>query len=257
MATDSEDRVYVIDREPHPAIVVFDRDGRFLRSWGEDILKVPHAIWINKQDLIYITDCILHTVMTFTLDGRLLSTIGTPDQPGAPGKPFNKPTWAVEGLDNDLYVSDGYGQNYVHRFTRDGRLLHTWGGEGAGPGQFNIPHCVRVDRHGRVLVVDRTNSRIQIFDAEGRFLEAWTHLDAANDLFIDDKNTVYVAETTRRVSILTLDGRILAQWGGEGTAPGLFVDAPHGIWADAHGDLYVCEVPWTPNRIQKYRRVEG
>lgn len=255
MATDSQDRVYVIDREPNPAIVVFDREGRLLTTWGEDLLKVPHAIWINKNDLIYLTDCGLHTVMTFTVDGQLLSTIGTPHVMGAQGKPFNAPTWAVEGLNNDLYVSDGYGQNYLHRFTLEGQLLCSWGGDGTEPGQFDIPHCVRVDRRGRVLVVDRANNRVQIFDAEGRFLTAWTHLLEPNDLFIDKNDVVYLAEAERRVSILTLDGTVMAQFGGQGTAPGLFVDHPHGLWVDSHGDLYVCEVPYASNRIQKYRRV--
>lgn len=255
MATDSQDRVYVIDREPNPAIVVFDRDGRLIRTWGENLLSVPHAIWINKNDLIYITDCGLHTVMTFDTDGHLLSTLGTPHVAGMPGKPFNNPTWAVEGIDSDLYVADGYGQNFMHRFTRDGRLLCSWGGDGVEPGRFDIPHCVRVDRQGRVLVVDRGNSRVQIFDAEGHFLTQWTYLLAANDLFIDQNDTVYLAEAERRVSILTLDGTVITQWGGQGTAPGLFVDHPHGLWVDSRGDLYVCEVPYAPNRIQKYRKL--
>jgi DNA-binding beta-propeller fold protein YncE len=255
MATDALDRVYVVDREPHPAIVVFDREGRFLTSWGEDILVVPHSIWISDRQIIYIADCGTHTVMTFTLDGTLLSTLGTPDQTGAPGKPFNKPTWAVRGNSNDLYVTDGYGQNFVHRFTEDGELLCSWGGDGVLPGQFDIPHCVRVDRHGRVMVVDRGNSRVQMFDPEGRYLEAWTHLLAANDLFIDKNDIVYLAEAPRRISILTLEGNVLSQWGGEGETPGCFVDYPHGIWVDAHGDVYVCEVPYAPDRLQKYRRV--
>lgn len=257
MATDSQDRVYVIDREPNPAIVVFDREGRFLGSWGEDFLKVPHSIWIGEDDIIYMTDCEMHTVMTFTLDGDMLSMLGTPGKPGALGQPFNSPTWAVPGLDDDLYVTDGYGQNYVHRFTSDGELIRTWGGAGTEPGQFDTPHCVRVDKNGRVFILDRANSRIQIFDAEGNLLDIWTHRLAANDLFIDKNDILYLAEAENRVSIMNLDGDILTEWGGceKSERPGFFLEAPHGIWVDSHGDIYVCEVPFTPNRIQKYRRL--
>ncbi len=255
MACDSQDRVYVIDREPDPAVVVYDREGRFLFDWGQDVFKVPHSIWISDDDIIYMTDVVLHTVMTFTLAGKLLSTIGTPEKPGGPGQPFNAPTWVVLGLNDDLYVTDGYGQSYAHRFTTDGELLCTWGGHGSETGQFDTPHCVRVDKDGRVLIVDRGNARVQIFDAEGRYLESWDHLLAANDLFIDPDNTVYLAEAPGRVSILNLDGEVLSQWGNRDGKSGPFVDAPHGIWVDSHGDVYVCEVPFAHNRIQKFRRV--
>ena len=254
MAVDSEDNVYVIDREPNPAIVVLDRSGKLLDTWGEDFFKVPHSIWIG-DDRVYMTDCALHTATIHTLQGELLRTLGTPGEPGEPGKPFNAPTWMVPGNHGDLYVTDGYRQNYVHRFSTSGELLCTWGGDGTGPGQFDIPHCVRVDRNDRVLVVDRTNARVQIFDAEGSFQEAWTHLTPANDLFIDGDDTVYLAESEKRISILDLEGGVISQWGEEGEAPGQIVDAPHGIWVDSRGDIYMCEVPWTPNRLTKYERV--
>ena len=255
MAVDSQDRVHVIDRDPNPAVVVYDRDGRFLYDWGQDIFKVPHSIWISEDDIIYMTDVLLHTVMSFTLDGKLLSTVGTPEKPGDLGKPFNSPTWVVLGLNDDMYVTDGYGHHYAHRFSTEGELLSTWGGYGSAPGLFDTPHCVRVDKDGRVLIVDRGNSRVQIFDTDGRYLESWDHLLAANDLYIDQDDIVYLAEAPGRVSILNLDGEVLSQWGGKGEAPGLFEDAPHGIWVDSHGDVYVCEVPFVHNRIQKYRRV--
>ena len=255
MATDSQDRVYVIDREPDPAIVVFDREGHLLHTWGEDFLLLPHSLWISEDDIIYMTDCRMHTVMTFTLEGDLLSTLGTPNVPGALGSPFNMPTWAVPGLHGDLYVTDGYGHHYVHRFTAEGELLHTWGGAGTEPGQFDTPHCVRVDNQGRVFILDRGNSRIQIFNAEGHLLDIWTHRIAANDLFIDKNDILYLAEADRRVSIMNLNGEVLTEWGGEGDQPGLFVDYPHGIWVDSHGDLYVCEVPYAHNRLQKYQRI--
>ena len=255
MAVDSLNRVHVIDREPNPAIVVYDQTGHFLYDWGQKIFKVPHSIWISEDDIIFITDCELHTVMTFTLDGQILSTLGTPGEPGKLGEPFNAPTWAVLGKNNDMYVTDGYGQHYVHHFTKDGKLIRTWGGYGKDPEQFDTPHCVRVDKDKRVFIVDRGNSRIQIFSPEGKFLQSWDHLMAANDLYIDQDNVVYLAAAPGRVSILNLQGEILSQWGSKGKSPGQFIEAPHGIWVDSRGDIYVCEVPFTHNRIQKFKRI--
>ena len=254
MATDSQDRVYIIDREPKPAVVVLDRDGRLLNSWGQDFFEVPHSIWISPDDVIYMTDCEKHTVSLHTLDGELISMLGTPGKTAELGVPFNSPTWVVLGNHDDLYVTDGYGQNYVHRFSTSGELLQTWGGSGSAPGQFDIPHCVRVDRNDRVLVIDRSNARVQIFDPEGAFQEEWTHLTPANDLFIDADDVVYLAEAPRRISILDLDGKVITQWGEEGAEPGQMVDHPHGIWVDSHGDIYMCEVPFTANRLTKYER---
>ena len=255
MATDSQDRVYIIDREPNPAIVVLDQSGKLLNSWGQDFFKVPHSIWISPDDIAYITDCELHTATVHTLEGELVATLGTPGTAGEPGNPFNRPTWAVLGNNDDLYVSDGYGQNLVHRFSTDGELLRSWGGDGTDPGQFDTPHCLRVDKDDRVLVLDRTNARVQIFDAEGNFQQQWTHLFDANDLFIDSDDVVYLAESPRRISILDLEGNVITQFGEEGEGPGQMVDHPHGIWVDSRGDIYMCEVPRTPNRLTKYERV--
>ncbi len=256
VATDSQDRVYIIDREPNPAVVVMDREGKLLNSWGQDFFKVPHSIWISPDDVIYMTDCERNIVSIHTLEGEVISILGTADKAGELGKPFNSPTWVVLGNSDDLYVTDGYGQNYVHRFSVEGELLCTWGGAGKEPGQFDIPHCVRVDRYDRVLVVDRTNERIQIFDAEGHFQDQWTQFMAANDLYIDKNDIVYLAEAPRRISILNLNGEVITQWGEEGDGPGQIIDHPHGIWVDSHGDIYMCEVPFTPNRLTKYERLQ-
>ncbi|MBV7332146.1 peptidyl-alpha-hydroxyglycine alpha-amidating lyase family protein [Chloroflexi bacterium TSY] len=254
VATDSHDRVYITRRAP-PAMLVYDREGQFLTSWGEDLFKNPHSVWISDADQIYVADVEDHTIRKFDTEGRLLQILGTPGQVGSPGMPFNKPTWAVLSPTNDLFVSDGYGQFRVHRFSADGTLLHSWGEEGQKPGQFALPHCVRVDRHGRVLVLDRENNRLQIFDAEGTFLGEWTDLQGPNDLYIDQDDIVYIAEAPHRISIFTLDGELLARWGEQGEAPGQFADHPHGLWVDSHGDLYVAEVPFLDNRLQKFTRV--
>ena len=255
VAADSQDRVFVIDREPAPAIIVLDRDGNLITTWGQDFFESPHSIWISPDDVAYITDCEKHTVTVHKLDGEIISMLGTPGEKGKPGEPFNSPTWAVLGNNDDLYVTDGYGQNYVHRFSTGGELLASWGGDGTELGKFDIPHCVRVDRNDHVLIVDRTNERIQVFDTEGDFQEEWTHLGSGNDIYIDGDDVIYYAEARKRISILNLDGSVITQWGEEGTGSGQIVDAPHGIWVDSRGDIYMCEVPFTKNRITKYERV--
>jgi sugar lactone lactonase YvrE len=251
---DSRDQVYVFNRLPDPVVLVYDREGHFLRSWGEGLFTTPHGLWINPDDRVFLADCGDHTVRICTTDGQVQQTLGTAGQAGAAEMPFNQPTWAKQSPSGETYVSDGYGQFRVHRFSADGRLLKSWGSKGEGPGEFALPHSVVVDRRGRVLVADRENHRVQIFDGDGQFLEQWTDLLQPMDLFIDADDAVYVAEAQQRISVYSLDGELLSRWGEKGSAPGQFSDSPHGVCVDSRGDLYVCEVI-SQGRMQKFARV--
>lgn len=266
VATDSRDRVYVVDRQPNPGIIVFDRDGRFLTSWGEDIFPLPHGIWIGPDDEVLIADAADHTVRLCTTDGKVLNTLGTPGKIGAPGMPFNQPTRAVRAPSGDIYVSDGYGQTRVHRFSPDGKLLHSWGSPGKGPGQFfqgpapepNAEYCtvhsLFVDPRGRVFVADRDNQRVQVFDANGTYLTEWCGLIYPCDLYIDAAGVVYVDEaSTGRMSIFSPEGELLSRWGEPGSAFE-FKYGPHSMWVDSHGDIYVGEVG-AQNKLHKFARV--
>jgi DNA-binding beta-propeller fold protein YncE len=254
VAVDSQDRVYVYSRSEHP-MVVFDRDGRFLASWGEDVLKDAHGIFIDANDQIYCVERQTHCMRKFTTDGKLLMTLGTPDQPGEEEKPFRLPTDIAFASTGEIFVSDGYGNARIHKFSPDGELLTSWGGRGTGPGEFNLPHCVRVDRQDRVLVCDRENNRIQLFDTLGNFLTQWTGFRQPDTIYIDPDGTLFVAELGLRVSVLTPDGERITEWGGgvKSTAPGGFLAGPHGIWGDSRGDLYVGEVQ-TNGRLHKFVR---
>jgi DNA-binding beta-propeller fold protein YncE len=193
-------------------------------------------------------------VKVFTLKGELLSTLGSKGRPGEGGAPFNRPTNVAIAPSGEMYVSDGYGNSRVHKFSRGGELLLSWGAPGNGPGQFSIPHGVWVDGDDRVLVTDRQNNRIQVFDSDGEFLTQWTGLRRPCTVFIDRDDNVYVAELESRMSILNSDGELLARWGGtKSAAPGQFV-APHCAWVDSRGDLYVGEV-LEGQRIQKFERI--
>jgi DNA-binding beta-propeller fold protein YncE len=274
VATDSRDRVFVFNRGEHP-VVVFDRDGTFLSSWGEGLFARPHGLTVGPDDSVYTCDDLGHTVRKFTPDGRLLMTLGTgqPSDTGATsmdyrsvrraGPPFHYPTNRAISPEGDLYVSDGYGNACVHKFSPDGRLLFSWGEPGSGPGQFHLPHGIAVDRRGVVYVADRENSRVQLFSPEGRFLAEWTDVARPCQVFIGRDEKVYVAElgfragvwpgtsfpagaTGGRLSIFDVKGNLLARWGG-GESPCAAGDffAPHDVCVDSRGAVYVGEVVWS------------
>jgi len=263
VGTDSEDNVYVFNRGTHP-MIIFDRHGNFLRSWGEGMFPRAHGITMAPDDTIFCTDDADHTVRKCTLDGKVLLTLGTPGKP-APfmsGLPFNRCTHvAIDPRNGDFYVSDGYGNARVHKYTADGKPLFSWGESGTDPGQFNIVHNIATDRDGWVYVADLENHRIQVFDPDGEFETQWVNMARPCGLYIDQTGEplVYVGELGAaipsngkamrlgpRVSIYDINGNVLARLGDQspGEAAGQFI-APHGVCIDSKGDIYVAEVSWT------------
>lgn len=276
VAVDSADRVYLFTRR-ESRILVYERDGSFVAAWGEDFFTPrTHGLTIGPDDTLYCVDEGHHAVYRFTPEGRLLQTIGTPDTPSDTGydgslasitrggPPFNRPTNLAVAPGGDLYVSDGYGNARVHRFRPDGTLVRSWGEPGTGPGEFNLPHGILVTGDGRVLVADRENDRIQVFDGDGGFLEEWADVQRPTNLALDRAGRIHVSELWRpagdasmrtgaseedrpgRVSIYEPGGRLVERWGAspDRAAAGAFV-APHDIAVDSHGDVYVGEVTWT------------
>jgi hypothetical protein len=263
VAVDSKDHVYVFTRGEHP-MIVFDRDGNFLRSWGEGLFKRAHGITIGPDDEVWLTDDGNHTIRKFTPEGKLLLIIGDPDKPATlqGGRPFNRPTHvALCPRTGEIYISDGYGNSRVHKYDPKGRHLFSWGEPGTDPGCFNLPHNIATDAEGLVYVADRENHRIQIFDSQGRYLAQWNNLHRPCGLFADRRNggLFYVGELGtglavnaavpnlgNRVSILSMKGELVGRIGDRfaGEGPGQFV-APHGVTTDSRGDLYVAEVSYT------------
>ncbi len=257
VACDSQDRVFVYSRSEHP-LVIFDREGNFLDSWGEDVLQDAHGIYIDAEDNVYCVERDTHCMRKFNAQGELVMTIGTPGQPGAKdGDPFNKPTDLAIASTGELFISDGYGNARVHKYSPTGEHIKSWGEWGTGPGQFELSHCVRIDKQDRLWVCDRTNDRIQIFDTEGNYLTEWTGLLKPDTIYFDpNEEVVYVAELTQQVSIYSMDGELITKWGGARPSdkPGEFIACPHGIWADSRGDLYVGQVQ-ADGQLQKFVRV--
>jgi DNA-binding beta-propeller fold protein YncE len=260
IVTDSRDQVYLFNRGDHP-LIVLERNGSFLTSWGEGVLSDAHGMYIDRSGNLYLPVKNSHVVLKYSRQGELLMTLGVWDQPsdtGWSGKysdpvrraagPFHRPSDVALSPDGEVYISDGYGNARVHKFSADGRLLYSWGAPGkSAPGEFHVPHGIWVHTDGRVLVADRENNRIQIFSPDGGFLTQWTGLARPCDIYIDRDGAVFVPELDGFMSILTLDGAFISRWSGPTGA------GAHAVWVDSHGDIYVNQ-NLEGQRLFKYRR---
>jgi len=276
VGTDRQDNVYVFNRGEHP-MIVFDRDGNFLKSWGEGVFPRAHGLHMAPDDTVWLTDDGDHTVRQCTLDGKILLEIGIPGKP-APymsNQPFHRCTHTALSPTGDIYVADGYGNAAVHKFNPKGKLLKSWGAPGTDPGEFNIVHNIVCDDDGWVYVADRENHRIQVFDGDGRYETQWNNLHRPCALFMPkgcqhclvgelgpgmpvNRNMPNIGP---RISVLDRTGKRIARLGnpaGFGMEPDRFM-APHGLAMDSRGDLYVGEVSWTnwPNYYPDQPRPEG
>ena len=180
LAVDKRDRVFLFNRGSDP-VIVMDKSGEFLGSWGHGVFSNPHGASIGPDDSLYLTDNGDHTVRKFTPDGKLLLELGTPGSVGKPspfmsGEPFCRCTHTALSPSGDIYVSDGYHNARVHKFSPAGKLLFSWGQPGTGPGEFNFPHNICCDAAGLVYVADRENHRIQVFDGDGNYIRQVNNL---------------------------------------------------------------------------------
>jgi sugar lactone lactonase YvrE len=274
VTVDHEDRVVLYARYEH-AVYVYEPDGAYVRSWGQGTFGRAHGITFGPDRSLYCADDRHHAVRKYSLDGELLLTLGTPEHPSDSGYdgndldtvrcgagPFNRCTKVAIGPTGDIYVSDGYGNARVHRFSARGELIRSWGEPGIGPGEFNLPHGVNVAKDGRVLVCDRENDRIQFFSPDGEYLDQWTDVCRPCSVSLDAAGNAYVAElgakaggksyvhgmravdVPPRVSVFDPTGKLVARFGERGAEPGNFI-GPHGIAVDSRGNVFVAEVCWT------------
>ena len=259
VACDSKNRVYILGRGNHP-VVIFEEDGTFVSCWGEGHFRWPHGIYIDTDDKVWVTDSQTHTVEKFTLNGELLMRLGKRDW-GTPllrRGPFNMPTGLAVGPDGSLFISDGYANYLVHKFSPEGELLKTWGEAGTGPGQFALPHFIDVDGESRVYICDRENSRVQIFSPEGEYITEWAGNRPA-DIYIDRENGIaYVGEMGTpgepKISIRDLSGNELSSWEGRESEGKGVLNGPHGLGVDSKGNIYEGEIG-AVRRVQKFAKV--
>lgn len=287
---DSQDQVYIMSRSK-PPIIVCNKDGEVLDTWGEDILERPHGMYIDKDDKIYVVDGEVHVAYIFNEKKEVLMTLGEKGKKSDTGAvlknfytiqrsagPFNYPTHMATAKDDSIYVTDGYGNARVHKFKPDGTLDFSWGQPGNRPGEFMLPHCIVISDENILYVADRHNNRIQLFTPEGKFIEEWTNTIRPAGLCIKDdllyvgecKQTLTFDDAPSRISIFTLKGDLVSRLenpDAEDTIdkvsilPKELYRCVHSISVDSEGSIYVTEVgqqhPKEYMAIRKYRRVKG
>lgn len=250
VAVDGNGHVYVFHRGVHP-IMEFAPDGRMVRSWGDDMFIRAHAIRIDPEGNIWTVDNDTHQVLKMDPSGRVRMVFGRRGQSGESDELFNRPTDVAFGPTGEIYVTDGYGNSRVVKFSKEGRYITAWGKPGKGEGEFDLPHAVVVDQQGRVYVGDRENYRVQVFDADGKFLTQWDHVGSPWGLDFHPDGTLMMADGHNdRVVKLSLDGQVLGAFGRNGRMPG-DLNFGHHIAVDAEGNVFVSEIK--NQRVQKFR----
>jgi peptidylamidoglycolate lyase len=247
-----------------PAIVRVDgATGAIIGSLGAGTFVVPHGLTVDSEDNLWVTDVGVHQVVKLDPSGTVLLTLGERGVAGDDEDHFDRPTDVAIGADGSIYVSDGYGNTRVVKFSAAGEYLFSWGSPGDAPGEFDVPHGIAVDPTGRVFVADRGNARVQAFDDTGAFLFTWQGeelgrpwsltFDAAGFGYIVDGGDQVPEGEPERARVLKTDaeGHVLGSFGAYGHEPGHMV-WPHDIAVDSTGALYVAEVH-TGRRVQKFR----
>ena len=253
----------VLDLTPisRPTVDVFDgHTGILLKRWGANLFAMPHGLTVDDQDNVWLTDVALQQVYKFSADGRQLLALGERGVAGADTAHFNRPTAVAVAKDGSFYVSDGYKNTRVMKFSADGKFLFQWGKKGTGPGEFDLPHWVALDALGNVYVADRENQRIQVFDSSGHYLTQWAGKEFGRPyaIAVDKRGNAYVADggdqpdgpPDRSAWVLArLDGSPLIRVGRFGNYDGQF-EMAHSIAVDAEGTVYVGDI--TGARVQKF-----
>lgn len=243
VAVDSAGNVYAFQRglKADP-MVVFDPKGKYLRSWGKGMFGSPHGLRIDANNHVWVTDTGLHLVMEFTTEGQLLRTLGTKGKPGDTHETFNRPTDVGFLPNGDFFVTDGYGNSRVVKFSRDGKYLMEWGKRGKGPGEFDTPHVIVIDSRQTLYVSDRENNRIQIFDANGKFLRQWTHLGATQGMALSPQGDLWIVthrNNQENLSYDTLAGRIMRIDKETGKILGAMESPGHWLALGLNGDIFI------------------
>lgn len=249
VATDGRGHVFVLHRGVHP-IMEFAPDGRMVRSWGDGMYIRPHAIRVDTHGNIWTVDNDTHQVLKMDSTGRVRMVIGRRGQPGETEENFNRPTDVAFAPNGDFYVSDGYGNSRVVKFSEEGRFLTAWGKKGEGESEFNLPHAIAVDRSGRVYVGDRENHRLQVFDANGGFIAQWRNVGSPWGLEITSEQVLFIADGHNdRILKVTLEGEVLGSFGANGRMPGEF-NFVHHLAVGPAGTIFASEIK--NQRVQRF-----
>ena len=274
IGVDSQNRVFVFHRRGRkwsnpfpkdciaaPTISVIDgASGKLLATWGENRFVMPHGLTVDHEGNLWLTDVGLHQVFKCTSEGKVLLTLGEAGVPGADRAHFNLPTDVAVLPDGSFYVSDGYKNTRIVKFSAVGKFEFEWGTKGEGKGEFNLPHGIAIDSQGRVIVCDRENERLQLFDPRGGFLATWKgpHLGkpygiaaapSGHLLIVDGGSPSLKRELRGKAVELDAFGTVVDTFGSFGTGPGQF-QLGHDIAIGPDGSVYTAE--GTGARVQKF-----
>lgn len=241
------------------AIVVFDPDGKFVRSWGSEYSGGAHGLHLSregKEEFFYMCDTKRHLFAKHTLDGKMIWRKWAPEECDAYRTPDEfTPTNTAVAPNGDFYISDGYGKSWIHQYDKDAKYIRSFAGKGAAAGKTDCPHGLMVDlRNGEpsLVVADRANHRLQYFSLDGKYqsfvteaMSAPCHFHAFGDLMV-------VPDLDSVVTLLDKNNKLVAHlgqgpgWKGlrsktrDAFPPGQFV-APHSACFDHEGNIFVVE----------------
>lgn len=249
VAPDGKGNIFFVRRRAQPPILVFDRQGKLLRSWGEGLFTAIHSIDVDRNGFVWATDNTDNVVYKFSADGTLLMTLGKRGVAGdnASQDLFDGPSDVFVAPNGDIFVTDGYRNSRVVRFDKDGKFLRIIGGtKGTGPAQFDRVHALVMDSKGRLIINDHNNGRIQVWDQDGTFIEQWANfgIGQPSGLYIEADDTVWVCDNQSDNIVKIKDGKVIETIKGLG-------GRPHLIALD-QGVLYQADAPsGTFKRIRK------
>ncbi|MBM3357056.1 MAG: 6-bladed beta-propeller [Betaproteobacteria bacterium] len=257
VAVNSKGNLLVFNRSAH-ALMEFSGKGKYLRSLAEGVFSHPHGLRVDAEDNIWATDGVLHIVVKMNRQGRILMVLGVKGSarewhPAGHLRCFDEPNDLAFGRAGEIYVTQGHGkgESRVLKFDAEGKFIKTWGGEGSGPGQFNVPHSIVADANGYLHVADRSNQRIQVFDADGNYVRESKHPGTPCGLCMsEDRGHVFLAHGhAGKIMRLDLDGRVRGATGGQGKALGQYGEAHFLALARRDREIYVADtLNW---RVQK------
>lgn len=276
VAVDASDNVWIYTRAK-PPVQVYSPEGKLIRAWGDEVIGKAHHIKIDRDGFIWLTDIGLHVVRKFTREGQLLLTVGTPGEKGADGSHLYMPTDVAFGPNGDLFVSDGYGNNRVVHFDRNGRFIKQWGKLGTGKLDFSLPHAIAIDSKGRLYVADRNNARIQVYNQEGALLDTWQNIVVPWGFWVSPEDDIWVGGSSPMTWSIHPDyptaplgcppkdqvfmrfdggGRLLQLWtlpkAADGEEKPGTLNWLHAIALDSKGNIYAGDI--IGRRVQKFAR---
>ena len=247
VAFDAKGHLFVLSRGTQP-LTEFDADGKFIRSFGEGLFTRSHGLRIDAAGNIWATDVGGHVVYKLNPQGQVLLTLGTKGQKGewnAATHLLNEPNDLAIGRNGDIFIVQGHtpgamGDPRVLKFDKNGAFIKSWGGKGKEPGKFDVAHGIAIDSKGLLWVADRENQRIEVFDADGKFIRELKYAGLPCSLAIGNQYIYMVNGFAGQLLRLDLQGKVLAATGKPGTGVGEFGEA-HFIAVSPRGEIYVAD----------------